>query len=47
MNPRQRRGILLLTLSALGLLGVFVLVAGYVADVRGEVEPKVQVLTLA
>src|SRR4051794_32882044 len=28
MNPRQRRGILLLSLSALGLLGVFVLVAG-------------------
>ena len=47
MNPRQRRGILLLTLSALGLLGVFVLVAGYVADVRAEVDPKVQVLTLA
>jgi hypothetical protein len=39
MNPRQRRGILLLTLSALGLLGVFVLVAGYVADVRAEVDP--------
>src|SRR5688500_1253748 len=47
MNPRQRRGILLLTLSALGLLGVFVLVAGYVADVRAEVDPKVEVLTLA
>ena len=47
MNPRQRRGILLLTLSALGLLGVFVLVAGYVADVRTEVDPKVTVLALA
>jgi pilus assembly protein CpaB len=47
MNPRQRRGILLLTLSALGLLGVFVLVAGYVADVRAEVDPKVKVLALA
>jgi pilus assembly protein CpaB len=47
MNPRQRRGILLLTLSALGLLGVFVLVAGYVADVRAEVDPKVRVLALA
>ena len=46
MNPRQRRGILLLTLSALGLLGVFVLVAGYVADVRAEVDPKVRVLAL-
>ena len=47
MNPRQRRGILLLTLSALGLLGVFVLVAGYVSDVRAEVDPKVEVLELA
>src|SRR5687768_16064880 len=42
MNPRQRRGILLLTLAALGLLGVFALVAGYVADVRAEVDPKVR-----
>jgi pilus assembly protein CpaB len=47
MNPRQRRGIFLLTLSALGLLCVFVLVAGYVADVREEVDPKVRVLALA
>ena len=47
MNPRQRRGILLLTLSALGLLGVFVLVAGYVSDVRAQVDPKVEVLELA
>src|SRR3954466_15175065 len=47
MNPRQRRGILLLTLAALGLLGVFVLVAGYVADVRADVDPKVAVLALA
>ena len=46
MNPRQRRGILLLTLAALGLLGVFVLVAGYVSDVRAEVDPKVRVLAL-
>src|SRR5215211_8755235 len=46
VNPRQRRGILLLTLSALGLLGVFVLVAGYVSDVRTQVDPKVEVLTL-
>jgi pilus assembly protein CpaB len=47
MNPRQRRGILLLTLAALGLLGVFALVAGYVSDVRTEVDPKVSVLALA
>jgi pilus assembly protein CpaB len=47
MNPRQRRGILLLTLAALGLLFVFVLVADYVSDVRSEVDPKVRVLALA
>jgi pilus assembly protein CpaB len=46
MNPRQRRAVLLLALSALGLLGVFVLVAGYVSNIRGEVEPKVSVLVL-
>jgi pilus assembly protein CpaB len=47
MNPRQRRAILLLALATLGLLGVFVLVAGYVADVRRQVDPKVQVLVLS
>lgn len=47
MNPRQRRAILLLGLSALGLLGVFALVAGYVSDVRSEVDPKISVLALA
>jgi len=47
VNPRQRRGLLLIAISALGLLGVFVLVAGYVADVREEVDPKVRLLALA
>jgi len=47
VNPRQRRGLLLLAVSALGLLGVFVLVAQYVAGVREEVDPKVQLLALA
>lgn len=47
MNPRQRRAILLLTLSALGLIAVFALVASYVADVRAEVDPKIEVLALA
>jgi pilus assembly protein CpaB len=46
MNPRQRRAILLLALATLGLLGVFVLVAGYVSDVRAQVDPKMQVLVL-
>ena len=47
MNPRQRRGLLLIAIAALGLIVVFVLVAGYVADVRKEVDPKVSLLALA
>ena len=47
MNPRQRRGLLLLVLSGLGLLAVFVLIASYVADVRTEVDPKVKLLSLS
>lgn len=47
MNPRQRRGLLLIAISALGLLAVFVLVAGYVADVRDQVDPKIRLLSLA
>jgi pilus assembly protein CpaB len=47
VNPRQRRGLLLIAISALGLAVVFVLIAGYVADVRKEVDPKIQLLALA
>jgi pilus assembly protein CpaB len=47
VNPRQRRGLLLIAISALGLLGVFVLVAQYVADVREQVDPKIRLLALA
>jgi pilus assembly protein CpaB len=47
VNPRQRRGLLLIAIAALGLIVVFVLVAGYVADVRKEVDPKVSLLALA
>lgn len=47
MNPRQRRGLLLLVIAALGLLGVFVLIASYVADVRTQVDPKIRLLALA
>ena len=47
MNPRQRRGLLLIAIAALGLVVVFVLVAGYVSDVRKEVDPKVSLLALA
>ena len=46
MNPRQRRGVLMLAIAALGLVGVFVLVAGYVADVNSQIDPKVRVLAL-
>lgn len=46
MNPRQRRGLLLIAISALGLVVVFVLIAGYVSDVRREVDPKVRLLAL-
>ena len=47
MNPRQRRGLLLIAIAALGLVAVFVLIAGYVADVREEVDPKVRLLELS
>lgn len=46
MNPRQRRAILLLALAFAGLIGVFVLVAGYVSDVNKQVGPKERVLEL-
>jgi pilus assembly protein CpaB len=47
VNPRQRRGLLLIAIAALGLVVVFVLIAGYVNDVRKEVDPKVRLLALA
>ena len=47
VNPRQRRGLLLIAVAALGLVVVFVLVAGYVGDVRKEVDPKVTLIALA
>jgi pilus assembly protein CpaB len=46
VNPRQRRAVLLLALSGLGLVAVFALVAGYVSDVRSQVDPKIEVLAL-
>lgn len=46
MNPRQRRGVLMLAIAGLGLVGVFVLVAGYVSDVNSQISPKVRVLAL-
>jgi pilus assembly protein CpaB len=47
VNPRQRRGLLLIAIAALGLAVVFVLIAGYVSDVREEVDPKTRLLALA
>lgn len=44
MNPSQRRGVLFLVLAGLGAVLVFVLVAGYVGDVRSQVDPKVTVV---
>lgn len=44
MNPRQRRGLLLVALAALGALAVFLSVSSYVSDVRSEVGPLVNVL---
>lgn len=46
MNPRQRRGVLLLIATALGALAVFVGVLSMVADVRSQVGPMATVLEL-
>ena len=43
MNPRQRRGILLMVLSALAAVLVFVGVSSYVASVNSKVGPMVTV----
>jgi pilus assembly protein CpaB len=46
LNPRQRRGVLLLVLAAVGAVVVFALVSSYVSDVRKDVDPKTSVLVL-
>lgn len=46
MNPRQRRGVLLLGLAAVGAVVVFVAVASYVSDVRSQVGPTATILQL-
>lgn len=46
LNPRQRQGVLLVVIAALGLIGVFVLIASYVSSVSRQVGPKIQVLEL-
>jgi pilus assembly protein CpaB len=47
MNPRQRRGIILLALAILGGLGVFFSVLTFVADVNSKVGDMVDVVELS
>ncbi|MDL4772217.1 MULTISPECIES: Flp pilus assembly protein CpaB [Thermomonosporaceae] len=46
MNPRQRRGVLLMTVAVVGAAAVFVMVLGYVNQVRSEVGRMTGVLQL-
>jgi len=47
MNPRQRRGVLLVGLAVVGALAVFLSVVNYVADVQSRVGPMVSVVRLS
>lgn len=47
MNPRQRRGMLLLLVALIGGGAVFVSVTRYVAEVRDQVDDKISVYRLA
>lgn len=47
MNPRQRRGVLLVGLAIVGALAVFVSVVNYVSEVQSRVGPMTSVLRLA
>lgn len=46
MNPRQRRGALLLAVAVIGAVAVFFSISSYVAEVQREVGPKRMVLQL-
>jgi pilus assembly protein CpaB len=46
MNPRQRQGLMLILIAAVGLLGVFVLIANYVSSVSKQVGDKISVVEL-
>jgi pilus assembly protein CpaB len=46
MTPRQRRGVLLLFVAAIGAILVFSAISNYVDDVRKDVDPKTTVLVL-
>lgn len=47
MNPRQRRGVLLLLLSGLGALVLFAVTTSYVSSVNAQVAPLVTVYAAA
>lgn len=47
MNPRQRQGLLLVIIAAVGLVGVFLLIADYVSSISKQVGPKIGVVELA
>lgn len=47
MNPRQRRGLVMLVLAGLGACAVFVGVASYVSQVNAEVGPRTTVYLAA
>lgn len=47
MNPRQRRGILLIGVALVGAVAVFVMVGRYVSDVRTQLGPLVTVVAAA
>lgn len=44
MNPRQRRGAILLAVAVVGAVAVFFGTATYIADVRSQVDPLTEVL---
>jgi pilus assembly protein CpaB len=46
MNPRQRKGVLLLVLAAFGAVGVFVAISSYVASIREQVNPTTVAIRL-
>lgn len=46
MNPRQRRGVLLVAVSVIGAIAVFLSVSGFVADIASQVGPVTQVVRL-
>jgi Flp pilus assembly protein CpaB len=47
VNPRQRRGALLIVVAAIGAVGVFFLGARYLSDVRSQLGPMVTVIAAA